>query len=272
MRNELLNYISHHLDGEISLERLAQLTGYSPYHLHRKASEELREPLGAFIKRQRIDTAAYLLALTALPVGEIKALVGYENDSAFSKAFTSVMGCSPLYYRKQNCFKAQLDRSPHVSLNAEVQRLPTQKALMFPHLGDYFAHQTHQRMWHQVHEFLEKHSLHAQDFDAYTVLYVCQNVCQSTYNRIDAALVPKGEFNWANHKFMTGTLAGGKFLRYRLHCRVDEYEPNTVQVAKHLVQQSYRHREGISVFRFAQAPTYAQPAQAYPFDWMLPIA
>src|SRR5687768_2927248 len=105
MIREVLHHITHHLDEEISLESLAQLSGYSPYHLHRKIRQELQEPVGNYIKRQRMETAAYLLALTEVPVSQIKFLVGYNNDSAFSRAFREVKGCSPSNFRAVNEYK-----------------------------------------------------------------------------------------------------------------------------------------------------------------------
>ena len=59
--NRVVEYINNHLGEEIDLERLAEISHFSPYHFHRIMKAFLGEPLGAFIVRTRIETAARLL-------------------------------------------------------------------------------------------------------------------------------------------------------------------------------------------------------------------
>ena len=100
MTSEVLLYINSHLDSKITLETLADVTGYSPFHIHKKLSAELGTSLGRYIQEQRLHTAAYFLALTQLPVHEIKYLIGFEDDSSFGRAFKKLYEVSPLQYRK----------------------------------------------------------------------------------------------------------------------------------------------------------------------------
>ena len=92
VKNEVIKYIGHHLSSDLSLDKLARFSGYSSFHLHRMMKQELGEPIGNYIRRKRIESAAMLLGLTSYPASQIKEMVGYENDSAFSKAFHQVMG------------------------------------------------------------------------------------------------------------------------------------------------------------------------------------
>ncbi|MFO7670277.1 MAG: AraC family transcriptional regulator, partial [Bacteroidales bacterium] len=91
MYPELLNYISNNLDSRITLDSLSKVSGYSPFFLHRKFKEEYGEAIGSYLMRQRIETAAYLLAVSKLPISEIKFLVGYSTDSSFNKAFKKIL-------------------------------------------------------------------------------------------------------------------------------------------------------------------------------------
>ena len=52
-------------------------------------------------KRQRLDKAAYLLRTSALTVGQVIELVGYDNTSYFHRAFRARFGLTPAAYRKQ---------------------------------------------------------------------------------------------------------------------------------------------------------------------------
>lgn len=59
------------------------------------------QPVGSYIRNRRIGYAAQLLAgQTDLSVGEAAHLVGYDNQSKFASAFRSILGYSPLAYKK----------------------------------------------------------------------------------------------------------------------------------------------------------------------------
>ena len=61
------------------------------------------QPIGAFIRLERIRRASYLLRDEEdLTVGQIAQLVGYDNPSKFAAAFKAVMGQKPLSYRHGN--------------------------------------------------------------------------------------------------------------------------------------------------------------------------
>lgn len=74
--NRVVEYINNHLGEEIDLERLAEISHFSPYHFHRIMKAFLGEPLGAFIVRTRIETAARLLRYSTMPVSDI----AYQMD------------------------------------------------------------------------------------------------------------------------------------------------------------------------------------------------
>ena len=97
--NLVVEYIRMHLDEQIDLRTLAEISAFSPYHFHRIVSAMLGEPLGEFIVRTRIETAARLLRYTDTPVSEIAYRVGYDTPSSLSKAFRRFFGISPKMYR-----------------------------------------------------------------------------------------------------------------------------------------------------------------------------
>ena len=80
-------YIREHLDKEIDMRRLAVLSAFSPFHFHRIMRAYLKEPIGAFIIRTRVETAAKLLRYTDLPVADIAYRVGYDTPSSLTKSF-----------------------------------------------------------------------------------------------------------------------------------------------------------------------------------------
>ena len=97
----VLRYIAAHLDEPLSLDVLAEVAGFSPYHFHRIFAAMVGEPVGSYVRRLRLDGAArQLLMHSARPVTEIALDVGYETPSAFAKAFRQHYGISPSRFRQ----------------------------------------------------------------------------------------------------------------------------------------------------------------------------
>ena len=60
------------------------------------------QPIGTYMKVDRMKQAAALLRQTQATIAEIASQVGYENQSKFATAFRDVMKIAPAEYRKQN--------------------------------------------------------------------------------------------------------------------------------------------------------------------------
>jgi AraC family transcriptional regulator len=271
MLNAVLAYINHHLEEEISLEKLAQFTGYSSFHLHRKLREEIKEPIGNFIVRQRIQKAGYLLSLTNIPVSDVKLLVGYNNDSAFSRAFKKVYNVSPTSYRK----KQQEDhlnnhQETYISLKAEVVRLQEQKAIVFPTISNYFSKDTY-KVWANVAAYIQDAGLKEENFEYYSILHDCQNVNNDSMLRYDAAIVCKKDVELAATKYFSSVLPAGKFVKYKFCCPVSEYKNISTHINRHLLQETgLEHKHGASYFKFQQLPLY-DTADHLLIEWFIPI-
>ena len=102
--NIVVEYINNHLAGEIDLETLAGVSNFSPYHFHRIVKAFLGEPIGAFITRMRVETAARLLRYTDMPVQDIAYRVGYDVPSSLSKVFKQFYNISPIDYRNNKTY------------------------------------------------------------------------------------------------------------------------------------------------------------------------
>lgn len=82
-----------------SVEELAKLAALSRSAFATRFTALLGQPPGNYVLRQRLDHAAYLLRSTGEPVGRIAAVVGYESEAAFSRAFSRVHGQAPRAWR-----------------------------------------------------------------------------------------------------------------------------------------------------------------------------
>lgn len=137
--NVLIEYINNHLSENIDLNRLAELSGFSRWHFHRVVSAFLGEPVGSFIMRMRIETAARLLRYTDLPIQEISWRVGYDAPSSLSKLFKQFYGISPNEYRMNKDYTIMKPEmiKPDLNIEAKVKEVPALQVIYIRLTGDY---------------------------------------------------------------------------------------------------------------------------------------
>lgn len=97
-------YIDDHLAEKLSLDDLAQLTGYSNSHFAKLFKEVYGVAAYEFILQKRITAAKYLLSCSTMAVGEIAATVGFCDASHFLKRFRQYEGMAPKEYRQMSLF------------------------------------------------------------------------------------------------------------------------------------------------------------------------
>jgi AraC-like DNA-binding protein len=83
-----------------TVERLATLSGMSRSAFANRFTELVGEPPLRYLSRWRMHKAIEMLREGRLTTAEIAALVGYESEAAFSKAFKKWNGLGPGAYRR----------------------------------------------------------------------------------------------------------------------------------------------------------------------------
>ncbi|MBL7775073.1 MAG: helix-turn-helix transcriptional regulator, partial [Saprospiraceae bacterium] len=82
------------------LAQLARAVGSNEFTLKKGFKQLFGMPVFQFLKRCRMNKAHELVLAGEHRVEEIAAVVGYENISAFSRAFRQTYGCTPSDLRK----------------------------------------------------------------------------------------------------------------------------------------------------------------------------
>lgn len=123
--NIIKEYIHNNLDTKIELKTLAELSHLSSFHFHRISRALLGEPIGTYISRTRLETAAKMIRYTALTIEDIAYNVGYETPSSLSKAFKHYFGTTPSNYRKDKQFKTKTTLTMKTSLNIKKPKIAT---------------------------------------------------------------------------------------------------------------------------------------------------
>jgi AraC family transcriptional regulator len=119
---KVLVHIQNHLDEDLSLEELAGIACFSPYHFHRVFTGMVGEGLAQYVRRIRLQRAAHLLRSNQTSVTDLAFGAGYETVESFIRAFRKLYGMTPTCYRQRMAFKVQgLDDAPE-DLKALLQR------------------------------------------------------------------------------------------------------------------------------------------------------
>jgi AraC family transcriptional regulator len=92
-------HIQENLDDELSLEKLARIAHFSPFHFHRVFKAIVGEGVNEYVRRLRLEAAAVELKTTDRPVTQIAFAAGYQAHEAFSRAFRQMFGVSPTQFR-----------------------------------------------------------------------------------------------------------------------------------------------------------------------------
>jgi len=122
--HRVLDYIDTHLDENLDVEILSQVSYLSKYHFHRQFSALYGMGVSVYIKKLRFKRAAYQLAFRVdLKVIDIALSSGYESSEAFSRAFSNAVGQSPSSFRKEpNWFPWQESMKPLIELRHKIMK------------------------------------------------------------------------------------------------------------------------------------------------------
>lgn len=92
--------LEQHLADPPSLSRLARLAGTNEFALKKGFKQVFGMPVFQFLQQLRMARAVELLRTNELAVAEVALAAGYDNLSAFTRAFRQTHGMTPSEWRK----------------------------------------------------------------------------------------------------------------------------------------------------------------------------
>jgi len=213
--NVITDYILNHLSEPIDLAKLAEMSHFSLYHFHRITRAFMGEPIGSYIVRTRLETAAKLLRYTSLPVSEIAYRVGYDVPTSLSKAFRQQYGISPLAYRTNKEYIIMKAEKKEMQLKIKAPKImdiPSKKALYISLTGEYGKlnfEGTWQRLWQQVKE----QKLFSAGMEHIAIYHDDPKITESGKLRTDICLVVRKEAK-PQGDIGVKEIKGGKFAMF----------------------------------------------------------
>jgi AraC family transcriptional regulator len=98
----VLEYIDSNLDGDLTIDSLSNIAGFSKYHFHRQFSALLGVSVYKYVQLTRLKRASYQLAFrNHMQIVDIALASGYENHESFSRAFKKGIGQTPSEFREK---------------------------------------------------------------------------------------------------------------------------------------------------------------------------
>jgi AraC family transcriptional regulator len=98
--NRGLDYLNVHYAEPVSLESLALLANFSPYHFHRIFKGVVGESLYKYIQRIRIEKAAHAVQFfPTKPLTDIALECGFSNSAVFARTFKEYFSMTATQWR-----------------------------------------------------------------------------------------------------------------------------------------------------------------------------
>jgi AraC family transcriptional regulator len=101
-------HIQRHLSEDVSVEALARVAGFSPYHFARLFRRTTGSSPHQWVVRQRVARAQWLLQQTELPLAQVAVTCGFADQSHLTLVLKQQLGCTPGACRRRG------DRLPSV--------------------------------------------------------------------------------------------------------------------------------------------------------------
>lgn len=145
----VIDYIHNHLDGDLSVNVLADIAIMSPYHFHRVYRNLVQETVNATIRRLRLQRAAVELIRSDETISQIAKQVSYSTPEAFSRAFIQQFFETPKEYRQNKQQQQTTKLEPFIAIlpsktkeynimyDIQLVELDAIELMGYKHQGDY---------------------------------------------------------------------------------------------------------------------------------------
>lgn len=157
-----IDYIEDNLDGEISYEKAAQISGCSVHYFQRIFTGVTGISLSEYIRRRRMTQAGLELQAGQCKVIDVALKYGYTSPTAFNRAFQMIHGVTPAAAKKSGSrlnayppikFKVSVSGEKAMSYRIEEKKAMRLIGITTPLVEDMTLNQTHvPHFWQTVIE------------------------------------------------------------------------------------------------------------------------
>ena len=104
---KILDYIEENINETITLEKLADETGFSRVYIKKAFRAAFGVPISDYIRKRKLSKSTLMLLKTNLRIADISAEYGFEFPQSYINAFKREYGITP-YRWKMKPFELEL--------------------------------------------------------------------------------------------------------------------------------------------------------------------
>lgn len=242
--NTILQFIDENLDSVLSLETVANVGFYSPFHFHRIFKAITNETLNSYITRKRIEkSASILLHQKNVSITELSLQYGFNSNSSFTRTFKKFYGISPSEFRKSKPKYSKIRQVESkngqeksnfeeyicninnlinwIKMNAkiEIKEMPKLELAFITQIG----HIGLENAYAKLIQWAAPKGLLTEDSKMATIYHDSYKITEPEKVRMSACLVLKEKTEVSGEIGLT-TIEKGKFIVGHFEIRIQEFE------------------------------------------------
>ena len=193
--NEVVNFILKNLTEDLSLEKLAKVAGYSPFHFQKIFKSVVGESPKQYVNRVRLETAAHALVIhREKSVTEIAFDNGFSSSATFARSFKNYFGVSSEKFRTGSIEQRVNQYQNAESVSIEPVSIVIQKTSAFhgifvnAKLDDESEIQT---AFRKITQLAETHDLLTLESQFVGVIYLHSNIYRALVTVNSGLQIPK---------------------------------------------------------------------------------
>lgn len=135
---EIILWIEQNLESRLSLDTVADRSGYTKWHFQRLFKNQTGLALGSYIRARRLSCSAVALRLTNDSIMDISLRYRFDSQQTFCRAFKKQFNLTPSEYRKRegwktDGFRLPLRDSKELQVQVRLTQLPATNLLGVQH-------------------------------------------------------------------------------------------------------------------------------------------
>lgn len=218
--NRVLEFINANLGEALSIEQLAEVSNFSPYHFHRIMRAYLNEPLWAYIQRIRLELGARLLQYSDQAIQDIAWKCGFDTPSSFTNAFKTRFGINPTEFRNSAVNQHIVFQNFTHTVNKKIMELKPKikevkpRNVIYIQCIEAYGGPKTAEAWRKIWAFVKEEKLFSFGMEAIGLSHDDPNITEADKCRYEACLTIKKEIKPIG-EIGVKTIEGGKYAIFK---------------------------------------------------------
>ncbi len=181
--NSALEYIDKHIEEKLSLETIAAIAHYSPYHFHRIFKAIIGETLNEYIMRQRIEKSAIeLMTKKDVIIAVLAERYGFNSHAVYTRVFKKYYNVSPTAFKTLNPSKF-----------SKINQTESKKGQVSFIFEEYICNINNYLNWISMNGTIEIKTINT--LNCASITHIGVQGMEKTFDKLIRWAVPKGLMN-----------------------------------------------------------------------------